>query len=170
MLNASETTKLESIWMNFLRRLVRKGFERENVPPSRRRTRSRASRSSRSSCLSQSEPTENPEEEDIDWRFKLTNANILKITKSEPISKFCLGQHLKYIAHVTRLPNSSVQKQLLFRTNKKRYAQDPWRKYEQVTGISKTQLQREMQNKQQFMSFLDDILDTHRAATVNWGS
>ena len=41
MLNAIETTKLESIWMNFLRRLVKKGFERENVPPSRRRTRSR---------------------------------------------------------------------------------------------------------------------------------
>ena len=165
MLNASETNKLESIWMNFLRRLVRKGFERENVPQSRRRTR--ASRSSRSSRSSQSEPTENTEEEDIDWRFKLTNENILNITKSEPISKFCLGQHLKYIAHVTRIPNSSVQKQLLFRTNKKRYAWDPWRNYEQVTGISKTQLQREMQNKQQFLSLLDDILDTHRAATVN---
>ena len=165
MLNASETNKLESIWMNFLRRLVRKGFERENVPQSRRRTRA-----SRSSHSSQSEPTENTEEEDIDWRFKLTNENILNITKSEPISKFCLGQHLKYIAHVTRLPNSSVQKQLLFRTNKKRYARDPWRNYEQVTGISKTQLQREMQNKQQFLSLLDDILDTHRAATVNRGS
>ena len=167
MLNASETTKLESIWMNFLRRLVRKGFERENVPQSRRRTRSRTSRSSRSS---QSEPIENDEEEDIDWRFKLTNENILSITKSEPISKFCFGQHLKYIAHITRLPNSSVQKQLLFRTNKKRYARDPWRKYEQVTGISKTQLQREMQNKQQFMSFLDDILDTQHAATADRGS
>ena len=164
MLNASETTKLESIWMNFLRRLVRKGFERENVPQARRRARSRASRSSRSS---QSEPMENIEEEDIDWRFKLTNQNVLNITKSEPISKFCLGQHLKYIAHVTRLPNSSIQKQLLFGTNKKRYARDPWRKYEQVTGISKTQLQREMQNKQQFMSFLDDILDTQHAATAN---
>ena len=164
MLNAIETTKLESIWMNFLRRLVKKGFERENAPPSRRRTRSRASRSS------QSEPTENAEEDDIDWRFKLTNERILNITKSEPISKFCLGQHLKYIAHVTRLPNSSIQKQLLFRTNKKRYARDPWSKYEQVTGILKTQLQREMQNKQQFMSLLDDILDTHRVATTNRGS
>ena len=59
MLNASETTKLESIWMNFLRRLVRKGFERENVPPARRRTRFRASHSSCSSRSSQSEPTEN---------------------------------------------------------------------------------------------------------------
>ena len=170
-LNSTETIRLESIWMNFLRRLIRNGFQRENVPQSaRRRTRSRASRSSRtsrSSRSSQSEPNaETVEDEDIDWRFRLTNQNIMNITKSGPISNFCVSQHLKFIAHITRLPNSAIQKRILFRTNKKRYARDPWHRYEQITGMAKTQLQREMQNKQQFLSLLDQILDTQRTAMV----
>ena len=173
-LNSTEIIRLESIWMNFLRRLIRNGFQRENVPQAartRRRTRSRASRSSRSSRSSQSELTnETGEDEDIDWRFRLTNQNILTITKSGPISNFCLSQHLKFIAHITRLPNSAIQKQILFRTNKKRYARDPWHRYEQTMGMTKTQIQREMQSKQQFLSLLDQILDTQRAATVNRGS
>ena len=168
LLNSNETLKLESIWINFLRRLVRNGYKRVNVPPSRRRNRSRSSRSSRSS---QSETTvETGDDEDIDWRFRLTNQNIMEITKSEPISKFCLSQHLKYIAHVTRLPNSAIQKQILFQTNKKRYARNPWHKYEEITQLSKTQLQREMQNKQQFLSLLDQILDTQLAATADRGN
>ena len=163
-----EYLELESIWINFLRRLVRNGYKRVNVPPSRRRNRSRSSRSSRSS---QSETTvETGDDEDIDWRFRLTNQNIMEITKSEPISKFCLSQHLKYIAHVTRLPNSAIQKQILFQTNKKRYARNPWHKYEEITQLSKTQLQREMQNKQQFLSLLDQILDTQLAATADRGN
>ena len=121
----------------------------------------------RSSCSNQSEPNaETVEDEDIDWRFRLTNQNIMNITKSGPISNFCASQHLKFIAHITRLPNSAIQKRILFRTNKKRYARDPWRRYEQITGMAKTQLQREMQNKQQFLSLLDQILDTQRAAMV----
>ena len=172
-LNALETQKLESIWMNFLRKLIRNGFQRENVPSTRRRTRSRASRSSRSSRTSRSSQSEQNTEagdgEDIDWRFRLTNQNILNITKAEPINKFCLSQHLKFIAHITRLPNSAIQKQILFRTNKKRYARNPWHRYSQITGLEKTQLQREMQNKTQFLSLMDQILDTQHAAMVNRG-
>ena len=157
-----------------LRKLVRNGFQRENVPQARRRTRSRASRSSRtsrSSRSSQSEQNVDPDDdENIDWRFRLTNQNILNITKSGPISNFCVSQHLKFISHITRLPNSAIQKQILFRTNKKPYARNPWHRYEQITGLPKTQLQREMQNKSQFLSLLDRILDTPRAATVNRGS
>ena len=72
-LNALETQKLESIWMNFLRKLIRNGFQRENVPSTRRRTRSRVSRSSRSSRTSRSSQSEQNTEagdgDDIDWRF-----------------------------------------------------------------------------------------------------
>ena len=37
LLKATEINKLESVWTTFLRKLIRKGFERVNVPPSRRR-------------------------------------------------------------------------------------------------------------------------------------
>jgi hypothetical protein len=159
LLKAAEVTKLESVWMNFLRKLVRNGFQRVNVPPSRQR----ASRRSR-----RSETAENPpaDEDDLDWRFKYNSDTILHLTNSDPIKTFCQIQHLKYIAHVSRLPNSSVQKQVFFRTNKKRYARDPWLRYEEITNISKQQLQREMQEKQRFLSLLERILGTQNAETV----
>ena len=34
LLKAAEITKLESVWTNLLRKLVRNGFQRVNVPPS----------------------------------------------------------------------------------------------------------------------------------------
>ena len=64
--------------------------------------------------------TENENEEDLDWRYLYSNEKIFEITNSDPIKDFCQIQHLEYIAHVTRLPNSSIQKQSLFRTNKKK--------------------------------------------------
>ena len=160
LLKADEIRKLESVWMNFLRKLVRKGFERVHVPQSRRR-------GSRRSRRSESDQTnDNEEEEDLDWRFVYNNQNILKITNSEPIQSFCQIQHLKYIAHITRLPNSAIQKQTLFRTNKKRYVRDPWTKYEEIMQMSKLQIQREMQDKQRFLTLMENLLGTQHTATV----
>ena len=105
--------------MDFLRKFARKGFERVHVPQSRRRGSRRSRRSE--SRRSESDPTiDNEEEEDLDWRFVYNNQNILKITNSEPIQSFCQIQHLKYIAHITRLPNSAIQKLTLLHTNKKK--------------------------------------------------
>ena len=147
--------------MNFLRKLVRKGFDRVHVPESRRRRSRRFRRS-------ESEQTDNlnEDEEDLDWRFVYSNQNILTITNSDPIQNFCQIQHLKYVAHVTRLPNSAIQKQILFRTNRRRYARDPWVKYEAITEMSKQQLQREMQDKQRFLTLMENLLGTQRTATV----
>ena len=145
--------------MNFLRKLVCKGFERVHVPQSRRR-------GSRRSRRSQSEQTNAEDEEELDWRFVYTNQNILNITNSTPIQNFCQMQHLKYIAHITRLPNSAIQKQILFRTNKKRFSRDPWLKYEAITQMSKLQIQREMQDKQRFLTLMENLLGAQHTATV----
>ena len=115
LLKATKINKLESVWTTFLRKLIRKGFERVNVPPSRRRGSRRSRRS---------ETDENETEEDLDWRFVYNKEKVLQITNSDPIRNFCQIQHLKYIAHITRLPNYALQKQCLFRTNNKYYAQD----------------------------------------------
>ena len=109
---------------------------------------------------------EEEEEEDLDWPFVYSNQNILTITNSDPIQNFCQIQHLKYVAHITRLPNSAIQKQILFRTNRRRYARDPWVKYEAITEMSKQQLQREMQDKQRFLTLMENLLGTQRTATV----
>ena len=53
-------------------------------------------------------------EGEVDWSFKLSNEAIREITKTTEIKNFCDMQHLKYIAHVTRRENSSLQKQILF--------------------------------------------------------
>ena len=91
------------------------------------------------------------------------------MTNSNSIQNFCLIQHLKYIGHVTRLPNSAIQKQVLFRTNKKRYARDPWLKYEQITSMTRNQLQREMQDKKRFLPLLENIFGTRHAVQVERG-
>ena len=48
-----------------------------------------------------------PEPDDLDWEYFYDNETLRKITKTTNISSFCKIQHLKYIAHVTRLDNSS---------------------------------------------------------------
>ena len=65
------------------------------------------------------------EERAVDWRYRYSNTDILQLVHSVPIRNFYLMQHLKYIAHVTRLPNSAMHKQVLSRANKKLYSRDP---------------------------------------------
>ena len=45
----------------------------------------------------------------IPMAHKLNNEKIREITKSNEVKLFCDMQHLKYIAHVTRLDNNSLQ-------------------------------------------------------------
>ena len=87
-LNAKEMQKLESIWCGFLRRMVKGGFSRTNAPKNKK-------------------DMIIPKEE-IDWAYKFSNENIREITKSSSIKAFCEKQHLKYIAHVTRLSNNNL--------------------------------------------------------------
>ena len=64
---------------------------------------------------------------------------------------------MRYIAHVTRLDNDSLQKQLLFSNQHKKYARDRWIKLEKELSLSKMQIQKMMQNKKQFTSLLKTI-------------
>ena len=45
---------------------------------------------------------------------KFSNADIYRICDTKPASRFCTIQHLKFLAHVARMPNSAVQKKWLF--------------------------------------------------------
>ena len=146
-LSASELRKLESIWHSFLRKMISNGYKRKNVPPEYLKAKKEAKKSGNTI----------PEPDDLDWAYCYDNETICTITKTKNISSFCKVQHLKYVAHVTRLENSSLQKQLLFSTTQKKYARDPWIKVEKDLNISKMQIQKQMQDKTKFMSLLHHV-------------
>ena len=146
-LHASEIRKLESIWHGFLRRMVKNGFKHKNVPPEYLKAKKEAKKSG----------LDVPEPEGLDWAYVLDNENLRNITKTTNISSFCKIQHLKYIAHITRLDNASLQKQLLFKTDRKKNSRDIWVKMESDLGIAKEQIQKTMQTKNKFMSLLHQV-------------
>ena len=144
---ASELRKLETIWHGFLRKMTTNGFKRKNVPQEYLVARKKAKKSK----------TTVPEPDDLDWAYVFSNDKIREITKTTSITNFCKIQHLKYVAHVTRLDNDSFQKQLLFAIDHKKYSRDRWIKIEKELHISKMQIQKMMQNKNEFMSLLYQI-------------
>ena len=88
-----------------------------------------------------------PEPEGLDWAYVLDNENLRNITKTTNISPFCKIQHLKYIAHITRLDNASLQKQLLFKTDRKKNSRDIWVNMERDLGIAKEQTKNDASKK-----------------------
>ena len=128
-LNAREVARLNTIWMNFLRRMVRGGFNRQHTYV-------------------------NGEIEEEDWAYKYKNNDILRITKSQPISNFCDQQHLKFIAHVIRSDNACLPKRMLFMQPSRRYVHDLWGQLEKDTNIDKVNLRRTMMNKDEFRKWI----------------
>ena len=124
--------------------MVRNGFKRKNVPPEYRKAKKEAKKSG----------NEIPDPDGLDWAFVYDNEKLRSITKTSNISYFCKIQHLKYIAHVTRLDNSSLQKQLLFTTDHKKHSRDIWVKMEKELCISKIQIQKTIQTKYKFIILL----------------
>ena len=96
-----------------------------------------------------------PKPGDLDWSYVYSNQQLKEIIKTSDISNLCTSQHLRYVAHATRLENYSFQKQLLFSNDHKRYARDRWLKIEKELNISKIQIQRLMQNKKEFTYLLN---------------
>ena len=98
---ANELRKLETIWHGFLRKMITNGFKRKNVPREYLKVKKKAKNSN----------TTIPEPDGLDWAFIFNNEKLRTITKTSNISSFYKIQHLKYIAHITRLENNSLQKQ-----------------------------------------------------------
>ena len=128
-LSGQELRKIESIWCNFLRKMVVNGFKRKNVPSDYLKALKRSKKSKKDT-----QPTV-PKPDDLDWSYVYSNQQLKEITETSDISNFCKSQHLRYVAHATRLENYSFHKQLLF--SHKRYARDRWLKIEKELNISK---------------------------------
>ena len=151
LLSAAEHAKLESVWHQFLRKMTKSGFQRKNAPP-RETKKQKAERLKREA--------ENPElKEKWDWGYKITNEKLRKSCGAAPIGTLAEKFHLKYIAHVTRMPNSALQKQMI-------YCEAPrpqrgglvnfWTKMKKATGIETEQLQKTMYNRNDFNKWMRD--------------
>lgn len=150
-ITSSELRKIESIWHNFLRRMIKNGFKRKNVPMEYSKGLKRSKKSKKENETDTAEP------DDLDWSYIFSNDRLRMISKTSSISNFCKKQHLQYIAHITRLGNDSLQKQLLFAVDRKKHARDRWLKFEKELNITKGQIQKTMQTKTEFMSLLNRI-------------
>jgi len=125
-LTVQESSRIESIWTGFLRKMVKGGYQPRNA-------------STRSG--------------ERDWALRYSNAKIREITGTSSIVSFCDKQHLKFIAHTTRRQNDELQKMLCFATPGKGL-QSHWRKLSTKTGIDEMQFRRVMFSRDDFKQWI----------------
>lgn len=53
-----------------------------------------------------------------EWAYKLTNQNLLNICKTENITAFTDRQKSRYLAHLLRLPDTSITKRMVFNADR----------------------------------------------------
>ncbi len=143
LFNASaKIQKLEVEWKRFLRRIVKGGLARKKAPPR--------------------DITEKDKKEgEWDYSFKYSNNAIHKICGTEPLQTFAQLQHLKWLSHVIRMDNSTLEKQTLFMEGSK----DIWKKMEEVSGLDRNQLRRTMFCKKEFDGWLDNFKQQLQSGT-----
>ena len=133
LFNASSIIQqLEIEWTRLLRRIVKCGSARINAPPR---------------DATEQEKTEG----NWDYRYKYTNKQIHKICGTRPIAHFIKIQQLKWIAHVVRMENNSLEKQSLFMKNLK----IEWRSLEEESGMDRSQMLRLMMDRLLFNGWLE---------------
>lgn len=79
-------------------------------------------------------------------RFTLSNASILSSCNTRSASSFCQKQHLRYLAHVCRMENDALQKQLLFAPPRKKEVSH-WKRLANDYKIDESQLRRTLFDK-----------------------
>ncbi len=134
-LSGAELQKIDVIWNGFLRKMIAGGYARKNAPLQSQRKKGIDPATQVKGVL--------------DWAFKISNTRLHEITNTQPIQDFCHIQYLKYIAHVSRMKNDVIQKQVLFDKRK------TWRKMEELLGIDRQQALRSMLNKKDFTRLLE---------------
>ena len=110
----AQLKKLDALYNKFLRKMVNKGFKNTVV------------------------------DEDGNYRPQMTNQVLHKFTETEPVKNFVEKQFLKYQGHLTRLPNSKLQKKLQSAGN----SDKTWRKISNLLGgVSESQARKILHNK-----------------------
>ena len=121
--NEQQLKKFEVCWMQCLRSMVRGEWGRKETAD---------------------------DVEEINYSFVYTNNDIQRIMKTSPLRNFIYAQHLRYIAHICRLPNTSITKKMLFAKPTRKYVRDPWLKISELLGVSVDQAKRLTQSRREF--------------------
>ena len=143
-----EIRKLETIWNGFLRKMVKGGFARVNAPPRKKKKKKHKTNGQ--------VEKHDIEDDNIDWRFKINNERLRSITKSRTIENQVHVHMLKYVAHICRMSNDALQKQVLF---DRRSSERTWKRIEELLLIDRTQARRTMLNTKDFMRLLEARFD-----------
>ena len=79
-------------------------------------------------------------------RFTRSNASIISACNTRSGSSFCQQQHLRYLAHVCRMENDALKKQLLFAPPRKKEVSH-WKRLANDYKIDESQLRRTLFDK-----------------------
>ena len=79
------------------------------------------------------------------------------MSRTTEIKNFCEKQHLKYIAHITRLENSSLQKQFLF-CSTSRTSANRWKKLATISQMDENQLRHVMTKREEFQQLFSNLI------------
>ena len=101
-----ESNKLDSTYRYFLRCMVRNGHTRVNPPRQR-------------DDQSTSEGSSSEDDMEVDWRYVMTNEDLMSITQTESVIQFHKKQQLQWISHLIRRENNNICKILTFHSVKR---------------------------------------------------
>lgn len=97
-LSTAQLNKINSCYINCLRKLLKNGFIRKD-----------------GKFLKKKDKYEN--DEVIEYSFRYSNDDVLKITKCENLEGFIMRLKTNYLAYLARQPNTTISKQLIFAVN-----------------------------------------------------
>ena len=132
--------KISAAWNDMNRRIVNGGFKRKAGPPSKKKHQS------------QQEYDDLVRNGDWDYAFEYSNDKIKNINQTSDIIPYIRKQQLKWIAHVCRMTNNSVQKQLLFTISKNK---NVWTKVEKLAEMDASQFRGLAMDRKKFLKWLE---------------
>ena len=135
-MTSRQNQRIRSIWCGFLRNLIKGGYMRINPPRKDGTT---------------------PDDQ-IDWRYRYSNDYLLKICRTPSIELLFEKQHLKFIGHVTRRPNSHLQK-ILCSGQPRKGRTSHWTRLAKTAQIEPMQLRRMMFNRLVFNQWIADTYE-----------
>ena len=123
-LKEAEIKRLEACWHGFLRRMVTNGFRKKE-----------------------------PENEQSFALF-YTNEDLVRLADTTPLRHFIYEQQIKFTAHICRLPNNDMRKQILFSEGRK-YSRSIWPKFERLLGLDGMQIRKQMMDRAKVKDLTD---------------
>jgi hypothetical protein len=120
-INKRQKDRLNSCYTSMLRKMLKNGFIRKDGKYMAKKTKSKIGKKISDVIETEKEPQPDNEEQEaveVEFRYKLSNNDVLRICKAKEVTEFIKKQQKKYLAHLARQPNTRITKRLLFNDDK----------------------------------------------------